>query len=60
MSTILMYEQYPRKINEKRKRLLPRLREAKSKNERAWILLSIIRFFYKPSIIFCMWIMGIF
>ena len=32
-----VFEQYPREINEKRKKLLPKLREAKSNNQRAWI-----------------------
>ena len=32
-----VFEQYPREINEKRKKLFPKLREAKSNNQRAWI-----------------------
>ena len=32
-----VFEQYPREINEKRKKLLPKLREAKNNHQRAWI-----------------------
>ena len=32
-----VYEQFPREINERRKSLIPRMKDARSKNQRAWI-----------------------
>ena len=43
-----VFEQFPREINERRKSLVPKMKEAKSRNQQAWISYDTLYIDGKP------------